>query len=358
MKKLFLKLLIFLPIVLMIVGFNYFVDPAHLFSKGKYEYGIAKLLNEKNNVANISNYDERMLQKYILEFEKEKKDISILGSSRIMMIGNNILEGKVLNNGVSGCSLEDIMAIYWMYKKDSIIPKKIIIGLDPWFLNANNGQKRYKSLQSEYDEIINYMSMQKDDFTIAKFLPVKLLHLFSFTYFRESLKVFAKKFIDKKELNFYPTKDQMGDVQIKLTDGTLVYDKATRDITVDAVNQLALEYLNASPVYSLDNFKELDKDLKEKFEKFIALLLKDKVEIIFVFISYHPIVYKKLSESEDYKIILQVQNYFNSIAKNNNIKVIGSYNPLDMKLTEKDFYDGMHIRNEAIKLFLNDETIK
>lgn len=358
MKKLFLKLSLFIPIILVIVGFNYFMDPANLFSKGKYEYGIAKLISENNNVANLTNCDERILQKYISEMIKTKYDIMVLGSSRTMTIGNNLLEGKVFNKSVSGCSLEDLMSVYWVTRKADSLPKTIIVNLDPWVLNKNNNQTRYKSLQVEYDEIIDFMSLEKENITITDYIPEKLLHLFSFTYFRESLKAFAKKFTNNKEESYYPTKDSSLEVSLKLVDGSWINKKQEKETSLERANQKAINYANESPIYSLGNFKKISKDNQERFEKLISLMSKDNIKIVFLLTPYHPYVYNKLVNSEDYKIIVDVQKYFQKFASENNIKFIGSYNPTDLNLAEKDFIDGMHLRSESFKIFLNNDLIK
>ena len=244
---------------------------------------MAKLISENNYVANLTNCDERILQKYISEMIKTKYDIMVLGSSRTMPIGNNLLEGKVFNKSVSGCSLEDLMSLYWVTRKTDTLPNTLILNLDPWVLNKNCNQNRYRSLQTEYDEIIDYMSLEKENITITDYIPDKLLHLFSFTYFRESLKAFAKKFTNNnnKEQSYYATKDSSLVVSLKLVDGSWINKKQEKETSLERANQKAINYANESPIYSLGNFKKISKDNQERFEKLISLMSKDNIKIVF-----------------------------------------------------------------------------
>lgn len=74
------KILIFLPLVCLLVFVNYLVDPANIFKINKYEKNIAEILLKELNVANISNYDERLLQKHYVKGLQNEKDIIVLGS--------------------------------------------------------------------------------------------------------------------------------------------------------------------------------------------------------------------------------------------------------------------------------------
>src|SRR5690606_22220124 len=99
-----------------------------------------------NNVTNIENYDERTLQRNIINNHHICPQVLVLGSSRTMLINSREFIGKTFfNNSVSGASIEDIVAIYQMYDNRKCYPGKIILALDPWILNVNNGQNRWKS---------------------------------------------------------------------------------------------------------------------------------------------------------------------------------------------------------------------
>ena len=79
------------------------------------------------------------------------------------------------------------------------------------------------------------------------------------------------------------------------------------------------------------------------------LILQDGVEVVFFLSPYHPLVYRHLVHSEEYRIVTDVEGYFRSVAAKKGIRIIGSYDPARIGLTESDFYDGMHPKPEAVR---------
>ena len=92
LKDNYLSFYLFLTItgMLAVAATNYCVDPAQLFSGGNYEQGVADILLSGNNVANVSNYDERLLQKAYVNNLKRRNDVIVLGSSRSMQIKSHL----------------------------------------------------------------------------------------------------------------------------------------------------------------------------------------------------------------------------------------------------------------------------
>lgn len=114
MKKLFVKLaVIFVPLAVIVIATNFVIDPANIFSSEKYVDGIASILASGNNADNITNYNERLLQKHFLQKQQQKNpDIVVMGSSRIMEISKNIFPSKqLLNIGVSHANINDLIAL-------------------------------------------------------------------------------------------------------------------------------------------------------------------------------------------------------------------------------------------------------
>lgn len=357
MAKLTLKLLLFLPVLDILVGVNYFVDPANLFQSYEYERGVAKILLEEKNVANIMNFDERVLQRLYISALKKKKDIVVLGSSRSMGINAGLFPGKALfNSSVSGATVEDYAAIYQLYRKNGLAPKFLIIGLDPWILNKYNEQNRWRSLAPEYNEIAKIMMPDKRRFQAGNMLQ-KYAELFSPGYFQTSVRVLVNNiFLPKKEKDrCFPTTDQVSDYSLKLSDGSLSYDKKYRTRTTEEAYKEATSYAMQRPVYSLGNFDKLDKDSMKRLEGFIDLARRDKITVVFFLPPYHPKTYSLLIASGQYNEIVKAEQYFLALAAAKKIKVLGSYDPDKCSLSGADYYDGMHIRNESLGKILYDE---
>lgn len=349
------RILFLLPIPLVIIGFTYYVDPANIFKKERYYKQIAKILLQGKNIANLVNYDERLLQKYYINGLPEKRDVVILGSSRIMLIDSNMYKGQsFFNNSVSGATLEDYLAIYWMYYKRKLIPSTMVIGLDPWLLNKNHGQVRFESVREDYQEMVNYLEGKNEKFKIADIIPSKYYELISPSYFQSSFSLWYKNLrsVKKNTRKYYVTTENLVKETLKYADGSLGDNEKSRNVSPEKVYLSAIEYTNIEPVYSLGNFTQLDPVFTGQFDKLIDLMLKDKVKIVFFLSPYHPVTYNNLVKSDKYKIIVEVQRYFEKFAKNKNIEIRGSYNPNDYSLTNLDFYDGMHLKQNAIKRIL------
>lgn len=354
---------VFLPFALLLVSVNYFVDPAQIFNRNHYEQGVAEILLKGSNVANVSNRDERFLQKHYIAGLQKKKDIIVLGSSRSLQIRSASFPGKsFFNHGVSGASLEDDMAIFEMYLEKNIEPKVIILELDPWLLNKNSGQERWKSIGDYYERFASRIGIDNkfsNPFFIWRdsgfFRIKKYLQIFSLSYFQSSVLYLQTQqaMADKdKKGKYYATDLTELNVTVVLSDGSYSYEKKYRELSVSEALIAAKDDTTRETVYSLGQFYELDGRLKLKFEKFLHYLLGRDIKVIFFLPPYHPYVYDYLANSPKYNIILEAEKYFRNKALENNITIISSYNPKDCGFGEADFYDGMHLKRGAVARLL------
>lgn len=342
MKKFIISNVIFVTFILSIlICVNYFGDSAKIFDSS-YEKKISKILLKNQNVTNILNYDERVLQKYLINSFKSSKDIIVLGSSRVMMINSNHFKNiPFFNSSVSGATIEDYIAIYQLYKNNNKLPKKIIIGLDPWIFNENNEQYRWKSIGEFY-----YSFFEKNATTSKIVKTNNIEQLLSLSYFQESFKNIFK-------LNTDPiaTKHKLNMGNTKLTDGSITYGLEYRNASLSSVNFKAKKFITGN-VSFLEGYSKISSKKVTEFDELCQEILNSGIELTFILTPYHPIVYEKLFI--DYNIIVDVENFFVSYAKKNNIKYSGSFNPKLLKLDENNFYDGMHItsetRNDLMKL--------
>lgn len=361
MQKVVLKLiLICFPVLILLISVNYSIDPANIFQSGQYEKDIAKLLCDSMNVTNIVNYDERLLQKFFIECTDQPPDILILGSSRGMLISSDFFENKnIKNNSVSGASIEDYLAIYHLYQRRKMKPKVVLFCLDPWILNDNNGQNRWMSLTDDYFLMYekiggNTFGDKKDKFLIKQKNSVKKYYeLVSFSYFQESLSNLELK----GRTIYYPTKNKVNDTFTKLTDGSICYNKKYREKSDIEIENEAKNYINSNPLYSLGNFTVLSKRNQEIFESFVKYLIGKNTKILFFLSPYHPAVYDFFSKSNQYKIVLETESYFEKIAMKYKIQIIGSFDPHKFKLINSDFYDGMHCKEAPIKKIFHENLL-
>lgn len=344
MKNFIYKLIIIsFPVLILLITVNYFGDAAKIYDS-KYEKEMAEILMNGSFVTNISNYDERVFQKELIIRIKNPPEILVLGSSRTMLINSTYFPNHTFfNNSVSGASLEDIIALYQIYKERNVLPNKIIIAIDPWLLNENNGQSRWKSLEYFYNKFKNRTDSQLSSNSTSKYSE-----LFSLSYFQASLKALPKLLIGNSRP--LATQTKYNETNTKLADGSLVYAENYRNATQNQINTKIDGYINGN-IYSIENFNTISDDIWTEFQDFILTLKNEKIQIDFFLCPYAPKVYDKVSK--EYPNVGNSEILINKFANDNEIKVYGSFDPYSLGFDETYFYDGMHCKVNGIKEILN-----
>ena len=339
MKKFIYKSLLFsILFIAIIMLVNYNGDAANLFKEG-FEKKIVSIITKKKNATNLSNFDRRILAREIVDASTKSPEILILGSSRIMLINSSYFFNQTLiNNGVTGASIQDIIAIYQMYKTKKILPRKIILGVDPWIFNINNEQSEWLTLSKEYYSYYNKENIETKNIH-------KIKQLLSLAYFQSSYK---NLFSNSLPLS---VNKRYNDTNTILYDGSLTYGKEYRENTQEVVNNKAKTFLQ-NGIYSLEKFDSISSDLSSEFQNFCNEILNNDIELNFFLTPYHPIVFKKIEN--EYKIVLEIENMIEEFAKKSNIKYAGSFSPKKSNLNETHFYDGMHLNEEGVKIILKE----
>ncbi len=335
---------------------NYIIDPAHLYRGGTYEHGIAELLHQEKNVANVSNYDERLLQKFYVESLENKKKVLVLGSSRSMQIRSELFKPySFFNSSVSGCSEEDFLAIFYMFYKKGFVPDKVILGIDPWVFNENSNQTRWRVIQQYYYDMLSVIDQKEKIKSPSNLNSNKLKQLVSWGYLKKSLLLLLSRQQNKenRKFGYYPINDDNADVTIKRSDGSL-YEAGYERWTTDEVNKKVFEF-TIKP-YSLQKFNIINMKAKDNIEKFILFLKNLNIEVIIFLAPYHPYVYKYLVQSGDKKIVADVESSLRILARVNNISIKGSYDPSKNNCIENEFYDGMHPQEVCVNRIFQEKS--
>jgi hypothetical protein len=346
-----------------------FTDQLNFFSRGivssiseklvkqKFANSIAIELSNGFTVTNTNGSDDRLVQKNFIQLIKKCPNTIVLGSSRVRLISGNILkDSSIINSGVSSASLEDIVALYYLYEKRDCDIKEVIIGIDPWILNDENDLNSWRTLENEYYMMANMLfNNNTPQYPYFKPTPLRNLKaLFSYKYFTSSLQYLRKNIaMDYKIAN---KRENLGTTISP--DGSLTYSAKTRNLTQQLVDLKAKGIIENDEGKSLSNYTALSNRYSLIFTKFINHLQKKNIKIIFYFPPFHPTVFHTLKTTNKYKISLEAEAYFKEFALKNKIKIIGSYNPEDNNLTSHDFVDGVHIRENGIKQIFNQYNLR
>ena len=147
-----------LLIISLIAFFNYKVDSSSIFGHSNYLSKAAKALTSWKMLAGLDNIDDRLFQELIIKNLRVRNDVIAIGSSTTMHLRKEVVSKdriNFFNHSVNGASLEDYIAIVGAYEViHDYLPSTVILGVDPWVFNKNNGQGRWVGLKKYYDVVI------------------------------------------------------------------------------------------------------------------------------------------------------------------------------------------------------------
>ena len=331
-KALFLKTVIPVGCTMLVTG----IVGTQLFSSKVdtgAEVALAKALVGQPAVY-VSNMDERKFIKSRIAVEALSPDTLIFGSSRMMQVSSEVTGANSLNLSVSGGALQDYIALSGLALA-KFKPTTIIIGADPWLFNAGSGQKRWRSIASEYEHGVCLINTQADA------CPDKSSH--------SDRSGQPSAFYDfYRSVNYsylaQPHGDQPEARPKVRSDGSRVYDSTYSSRTAEQAARSAESVLD----YSMKNYV-FDVKLKRDFEKLIAYL-KMHSKVVIALPPYHPASYEFMKS--DHREFIETEHSFFEIGRSLGVEVIGSYNANAIGCLDADFYDGMHPKAACMKKLL------
>lgn len=335
MKRfLFRTLAVALPVLVLIVTVNYCIDPANIFSEDGLEQRAALMLLDGKNVAGLSNYDERRLQKEFVSRLSEAPGTVVLGSSRGMLIDcKNGDDSSLVNSCVSGAGLEDIMAVYGLYAEHNRVPRRLIIELSPYMFNRSTQDTRYRTLDQEFDRVAVAAGLKQSQGPGLK-VDAKYVELVSLSYFQSAVRMLWQ---NTEVTAIAAVTDSMDKTRlIKFPDGSIMYsgDYQKKGVT-------ALEIQAAADFGNSERFVTVSERRRKIFETFIGYLLEQGLVVEFYL---SPLPEQVCSKKPVFKT---VEAYVVSYASDHNIRVRGSFDSRKYGLSLADFYDGMHPRKQV-----------
>jgi hypothetical protein len=301
------------------------------------EYEMARLLTQ-SPVIFAANMDERKFNKYRLELETLEPDYLISGSSRVLQVGEHLVRGKSLNLGMSGATLEDIVAILDLATMYTT-PNTIFIGADPWLFNEVVGP-RWKTLENDYQRAYQEIQTFKGNSNIAvpDFEDRDVNESYGFE--RAIMDLY-----DEVNISIRPAIDDEPAIRAKIRrDGSRVYDNRSANLTMLEIEEGFDSILN----YSLGEYR-FDEERMILFSDLLDYYIND-FDVILILSPYHPMLYSRIRNEQT--IITDMEIKFREIAIGKGIPVVGSYNPEVVSCSEHEFIDGMHPRSSCMEKFI------
>lgn len=341
--KLFSRIVTVLILPLLLIGsINYLIDPDYTLRKS-YIPKIAKSLAEGKLLSGPINANGRLLKKEWIELLPDAPDVLVLGSSRTMGVTQNSFAGKtIFNASVTNCTFQDMYAfVNLMEDKQGDFPGEVIICCDQWLFGNSFTETRWLYNRENFIRLL-----QKTEDIPARKFPTKwklqkewLKELFSVRYFIRSIKQGKKKEQFEIEETILPEKATL------LPDGSRVLPLRITETTPNETEEKAVQYFLSSHD---EMFNQLDSFQIRLFENLVLYLRKKNCKLTLFIPPYHPTTWQILRESKQHSGIFKVDAYLLNLANEYQFNVVGSTNPSVLGLTEKDFYDGVHLQPSAL----------
>lgn len=316
------KLLLWLFPIFTMVGINYLIDSANLFNQEIIEEA-SQFVSQGKSVAGLTNYDERFFQKRVIDLNAIP-NVVVIGSSRVMQIGNDNWGSSFYNNGVSSATIMDYYAIIQHYINKGSILDTILIGFNMDLILEDPNGINWISVSKDYFKLCGTLNLEPIATKKFKFYKNKILELISPKYFYENL--VNKNFVA-------PLNESNNKEKIELLDGSLIYNELYRIRDEDKVaKNIDLQVAQAKPFE-----RKYNKQYLEHFDKLIQFLIENKKTIYFIKTPCFPTLYDKFRSNPDF---VTAEKSLALLADKYQIPSIGTYYKNDLNYAS--FYDARH----------------
>jgi hypothetical protein len=348
MRQFLKRLAIALLPVLLMGGFNFFRDRAHIVRSESFISGVRDSMQGGRQVAGLEDYNERALARQIAQQYATQPDVLILGSSRSAELTAWMCGGKdVLNLSVSGASWQDHVGLYIAAGQSGklALVKKLYLCVDPWLLNPNNGEVRWQTLNDEVAraarnwQIKGYRSPYSERQWMAK-----LREMFNPLYAWENL--------TQAPVPFFATTDTVSTHKLVFSNGSIRQQKEKDARGLEESRERAREFASRKDLFHLAKFDRMDSACLRALEFMLKELQESGAEVHLLLMPFHPLVYTRMQTDRRYARVAEAENTFRSMAAAQGWRITGSYDPARAGMTELDFFDGMHLKRSVLTRLL------
>lgn len=356
------KFLLLAPILVFMVAFSYNVDCSGLFQGALAPRRIVDLMLDGYDVTNFEQMDERQVVQLYAQDVSEAPEAIGIGSSRVLQFNReNTGVDSFFNMGVTGADVRDNMTSYYKMVSYGKTPKVLLWSLDPWVFYGSEAAFDERADAELYNEFLTKVLNVPTDYEEPD--PVELWRaLADPAYFQGNVHYYFKNRgqavitdEDGNSIKFNPVEGDPYDQTstIKRSDGSVLYDVAFRNQTVDQIRAQAATACTTFNSVHMEGFDAMSETQMQAFDSFIQYAQSQGTTVILVLSPWHPYLYGYLlTEPDNHKGFFQVENWVRQYAAEHNIPLYGSYDPECIEgLQETDFFDGLHCAGTGIEKF-------
>ncbi len=288
----------------------------------------------------------------------------ILGASPIVQIGLDRMHGLIsncsslLNLGVSGGSFEDTVTLLEPLAKHS--NTTLFIHIPPWFFN--------------YDADLRYVDSYVEEYRLARYsfeLPARgqkpgsiepIKNLINWDYFMRNISnllTHSNDYLVYHELNADGAIADGADIAERKgfrPDGSFLYD-------IDTEKKASSPNHDPSTIFPCGSYKVkapyYNMDVVKEFQDVLNKLKQNGNSVIFLLMPYHPDQFLKQCIGTDTVMATKIiEHLVRKMAKDNGIRVIGSYQPARFGLQATDFNDAIHMNKDSLYKIMLEKDVR
>lgn len=348
MRQFLKRLAIALFPVLLMGGFNFFRDRAHIVRSESFISGVRDSMQGGRQVAGLEDYNERALARQIAQQYGTQPDVLILGSSRSAELTAWMCGGKdALNLSVSGASWQDHVGLYMAAGQSGKLAsvKKLYLCVDPWLLNPNNGEVRWQTLNDEVARAAHNWSLK--GYRTARSerqWMAKLREMFNPLYAWENL--------TQAPVPYFSTTDTVSTHKLVFANGTIRQQKEKDARSLEETRERAREFASRKDLFHLAKFNKLDSSGLTALEQLAMEIEGSGAAVHLLLMPFHPLVYARMQTDRRYTNVALSEQAFRQMASLHGWRIYGSYDPVKAGMTENDFFDGMHLKRSVLTRLL------
>jgi hypothetical protein len=335
-----------------IASLNYWIDPVGIYDNGQRANAAAQQLAAGRDLI-AANIADRELQLAYAKTVARAPQILVMGSSRVMGIGNAVAPGRTLyNSGLSTATLPDILAVGEIFLSAGKLAPVVVIGVDPWLFDRTPRNGRWRTLTPQYKAMLARMGAEDEALPAAA--DYNLLNLISAAYTVESARVIFVHWRSILSSAGTPAVEFANDktkVAVKRFDGSLTYGEDMRRRGSVEIRSAALAQAHKEMTAIMAG-GWLDQGKIDLFQRFVRLLRSQGTSVILLMTPYHPDNYAYVREHDAKGSFAQTEAVVKKIGLATGAMVEGSYDPAVAKCAEAEFWDGMHARGRCLDQIL------
>lgn len=348
------KLALVLPLLLLVIGVTWWYDPARVFGT-RMDNAVEQWARGEPIVFEDAENDRLLIRRYVALLQ-QPKDVIVIGSSRAMNIHAGLFEGKkFFNASVYARTLQDTLAIYELFREKELLPKVLILEVDPYLTEEQpfHGvfESRWTSLYEPYARIVARIGyappLSEYWLELAKGAHAEM-EAFSPATFQSALELAHKQLTTPKllALEEWTLENHPANTFARASDGSTNFSFTAGGSSLEAIESGVRRQLE-NGLATRGGLRQ-NQIAVHQFEAFVRSVRQDGVQVYFFLAPYNPLYLSSLSGTRAAEFIREGEVYYQSFASAEHIPLIGSFDPERAGCAMNEFIDGIHPRTSCI----------